>query len=64
MQVEDKKYKELLDKAAHDDRMKEINKKSYERRNARIKLMLDKAEKAKIQVSEAEVDAYLKLKSK
>ncbi len=60
MQVDDKKYQELVKKAEHDDKMKEINKKSYIRRNAKIKLILIKAGKANIKVSEAEVDAYLK----
>jgi hypothetical protein len=60
MQIDDKKYAELVEKAKHDDKMKEINKKSYQRRNARISIMLEKAKKANITVSEKEVDDYLK----
>ena len=62
MQVDDKKYKEMEAKAESYEKMKAINKRSYQRRNARIHLMLEKAEAAKIKVSEAEVDAYLKEK--
>jgi len=60
MQIDEKKVAEMEAKAAKYDKMKAINKRSYERRNAWIKLMLKKAEEKKITVSEAEVDAYLK----
>ena len=60
MNIDDKKYQELVEKAAHDDKMKEVNKKSYERRNVRIKLILKKAEEKGIKVTEAEVDEYIK----
>ena len=59
-QIDEKLYEELIAAKVQNDRMKAINKRSYERRNAYIKLMVAKAEKAKISVSEAEVDAYLK----
>ncbi len=60
MQVDDKKYAEMVKKAEHDDKMREVNKKSYQRRNARIHLMLEKAAAKGIKVTEAEVDEYLK----
>jgi len=60
MQLTEKQLKEQLEKAEKYDKMKAINKRSYERRNAWKALMIAKAEKAKIQVSDAEVDAYLK----
>ena len=59
MQIDEKKLKELEAKAAKADRMAEINKRSYERRQARIAIILGKAEKAKHTASEAEVDAYI-----
>lgn len=62
MQVDDKKLKEMEEKLAKYEKMKATSKKAYERRNARITLMLDKAKKANIKVSDGEVDAYLKLK--
>jgi len=62
MQVDDKKYKELVEKEVKYEKMKATSKKAYERRNARITLMLDKAKKANIKVSDSEVDAYLKSK--
>ena len=60
--VSEKRLKELLEKERRLKKMKEINKRSYKRRNARIKLMLRKAEKAGITVSDKEVDEYLKNK--
>ena len=62
MMLSEKQVQEMTEKAKKYDKIKEINKKSYERRNARIHLMLKKAEEKKITVTEAEVDAYLKLK--
>lgn len=59
-QIDEKLYAELVAAKVQNDRMKAINKRSYERRNAYIKLMVAKAEKQGIKVSEAEVDAYLK----
>jgi phage pi2 protein 07 len=38
---------------------KAINERSYKRRNAFIKLMLAKAENAKIVVTDSEIDKYL-----
>jgi len=60
MTLDDKQVAELEAKAKKYDKMQAINKKSYQRRNAKIHLMLLKAEKAGIKVTEAEVDAYLK----
>ena len=62
MEVEKEMYDKLMKKAEHDDKMKAINKKSYQRRNAKIQLMLKKAKKAGIKVSESEVDDYLAMK--
>lgn len=42
------------------DKMVAANKKSFQRRQARISLMLEKAAKAGIVVTEAEVDAEIK----
>ena len=47
--------KVLREKAAHDDHVRAINKKSFLKRQAWIRLMLEKAAKAKITVSEDEV---------
>lgn len=47
------------EKAAKFDKIQAINKRSYERRNARIALYIQKAEAAKITVLESEIDAYL-----
>ena len=62
MTLTEKQVQEMTEKAEKYDKMKAINKRSYERRNVRIHLMLKKAEEKKITVTEAEVDAYLKLK--
>jgi len=61
MELTKEQVAELQSKSEKYDKMKESSKKSYKRRNARITLMLDKARKAKIGVSDAEVDAYLKM---
>lgn len=42
------------------EKMQEINKKSFAKRQVRIKLTLAKAAKANITVSDAEVDLELK----
>ena len=47
--------KVLREKAAHDDHVRAINKKSFLKRQAWIRLMLEKAAKAKITVSDDEV---------
>lgn len=60
MQLTEKQVAEMEAKVKAYDKMKAINKRSYERRNAWRTLMLKKAEKANIKVTEAEVDAYLK----
>lgn len=62
MQIDEKKYAELVAKAEKADRMAEINKRSYERRQAARAIILAKAEKAGLKASEAEVDEYLKAK--
>ena len=62
MTLTEKQVQEMTEKAKKYDKMKAINKRSYERRNVRIHLMLKKAEEKKITVTEAEVDDYLKLK--
>lgn len=46
------------------EKMQAINKRSYERRNAWMKLMIQKAEAAKIEVSDQEVEAWLKANPK
>jgi len=53
---------ELTDKekAAPWERMQEINRKSFQRRQTWIKLMLAKAEKAGIKVSDEEVARAMK----
>ncbi len=50
----------LVEKAAHDDHVRAINKRSFVKRQTWIKLMLAKAEKAGVKVSEAEVLAEVK----
>ncbi len=50
----------LVEKAAHDDHVRAINKRSFERRQTWIKLMLAKAAKAGIKVTDAEVEAEVK----
>ncbi len=50
----------LVAKAAHDDHVREINKRSFAKRQTWIKLVLAKAAKAGIKVSDAEVDAEVK----
>ena len=62
MEVKKEVYDALMKKAEHDDKMKATNKKSYRRRSVKIQLMLKKAKKAGIKVSEAEVDDYLATK--
>ncbi len=52
--------KVLREKAAHDDHVRAINKKSFEKRQMWIKLMLAKADKANIKVSDAEVEVEVK----
>ena len=61
-QIDEKLYAELVAAKEQNDKMKAINKRSYERRNAWQKLMLGKAEKQGLKVTEAEVDAFLKTK--
>lgn len=41
------------------EKLQAINKRSYQRRNAWMKLMIEKAEAAKIEVSDKEVDEWL-----
>jgi uncharacterized protein (DUF2384 family) len=60
MQIDDKKYAELVAAKEKLDKAKAINQRSYERRVVRTRLMLKKAEQAKITVTEAEVDQELK----
>jgi len=59
MQLTQRQIEEMQAKAEKYDKYKAINKRSYERGNAWRKLMLGKAEKAGIKVSDAEVDQYL-----
>ena len=47
--------KVLREKAAHDDHVRAINKRSFAKRQAWIKLMLAKAAKAGIKVTDEEV---------
>lgn len=58
-ELTEKQIQEALEAQRKYEKMKAINKRSYERRNAWMKLMLQKAETAKIEVSDAEVDAWL-----
>jgi hypothetical protein len=48
------------EKAEKWEKMQEINKRSFAKRQAKIKLLLAKAEKANITVSDAEVEVELK----
>lgn len=52
------------EKAERYDHIKEINKRSFLRRQTWLKLMLAKAAKAKVTVSDAEVEAELRRLSK
>ena len=52
--------KVLREKAAHDDHVRAINKKSFLKRQAFIKLMLAKADAKGIKVSDAEVEAEMR----
>jgi len=56
------RMKEMLEAEAKWAHHKAIMKKSHEKRNARIAIILAKAEKAGITATEAEVDEYLKKK--
>ena len=51
------------EKAKAYDHIKAINQRSFERRQARISLILEKAVKAGIVVTDAEVDAEIKRRS-
>lgn len=50
---------EMAKRLAKLEKFEASHKKSQERRNARIKIILAKAEKAGIVVTDAEVDAFL-----
>lgn len=54
--------KSVEDKLKEYEKMKAQQKKNYDRRAAKISIILKKAEKAKITCSEAEIDEYLKSK--
>ena len=56
--------KEMKEAAEKWLKMKESNKQSYERRNAYRSLMVGKAEKQGIKVTQAEVDAWIKAHKK
>jgi hypothetical protein len=56
--------KVLREKAAHDDHVRAINKKSFLKRQAWIKLMLAKADAKGIKVSDAEVEAEMRKATK
>ena len=59
-QINESRINELLEIERKMKKYKEINKKSYERRNARIKLLVKKALDAQIFVSDDEIDLYIK----
>ena len=54
-----KQIEEALEAQRKYQKLQAINKRSWQRRNAWTKLMLEKAEEAKIVVSDAEVDAWM-----
>lgn len=53
------RVKELLEKEAKLERHKATMKKSHLKRNARIAIILEKAEKAGIVATKDEIDEYL-----
>ena len=59
VQVSEQELNQLREDAAKMAKYKAINERSRLRRQARIAILLEKAEKAGITVSEAEVDARL-----
>ena len=59
-ELTEKQIQDALEAQRKWEKMRAINKRSYERRNAWLKLMVEKAEKANITVTDAEVDKYLK----
>jgi len=58
LSIEEEKI--LRQKAAHDDHVRAINKRSFLKRQTWLKLMLAKAEKAGIKVSDDEVIKAMK----
>lgn len=57
--ISQERMKELLEKEAKADRYAATAKKAYTRRNARINIILKKAEAAGITATDEEVDKYL-----
>lgn len=60
--ISEERMKELLEMERKAKQYKATADKAYKRRNARINIILTKAEKAGIRVTDAEVDEYLKAK--
>lgn len=59
IEITKSEYAKLNEIKAKMLKYKAINERSYKRRNAFIKLMLAKAENAKIVVTDSEIDKYL-----
>ena len=63
-EMSEKRINELLEMEVKMKKRDAIAKRSYERRNAKIKLMLEKAQAAGISVSEDEIMNEMKCKEK
>ena len=59
-EMDEKRINELLEMEVKVKKYEAISKKAYERRNARIKLTLEKAKEANIIVTDTEIDEYIK----